>query len=194
MSEPAKVGEVFTIGHSNHSREHFLNLLCDREIEVLVDVRSHPRSRYVEWADRTNLASSVKGVGIKYLFLGEELGGRPNAPQFYDAEGRALYWKIAEGEAFEAGVRRLQEGAERYRVAIMCSEENPASCHRRLLVAKVLLERGFKITHIRGNGACESERQPIDFAAGSLFADEENLWRSSLSVSPARPRKTSLAA
>ncbi len=194
MPETGKAGDVFTIGHSNHSLEHFLSLLRGQEMEVLVDVRSHPRSRYVEWADQANLAGAIKGAGVKYLFLGDELGGRPGEAQFYDATGRALYWKIAEGDPFKASLERLQVGAGRYRVAIMCSEEDPTSCHRRLLVAKVLLERGFKVTHIRGNGACESEQQPIDFAAGALFADEENLWRSSLSVLPARARKTSLAA
>jgi uncharacterized protein (DUF488 family) len=76
----------------------------------------------------------------------------------------------------------------------MCSEENPATCHRRLLVAKVLLEQGVTIGHIRGDGRCEVESKPIDLAEGSLFDDEESLWRSSLSVSPRQQPRISSAA
>jgi uncharacterized protein (DUF488 family) len=68
----------------------------------------------------------------------------------------------------------LRRGAERYRVAIMCSEEDPTHCHRRLLVAKVLLEEGLTIGHIRGDGRCERESEPILLSEGSLFDDEES--------------------
>jgi uncharacterized protein (DUF488 family) len=186
--------EIFTIGHSNHSRERFIQLLRDREIQVLVDVRSHPHSRFVPWADQSSLAGSVQAVGVKYLFLGDRLGGRPSGSQFYDSDGHALYWKIARSESFRTGIKRLCTGAKRYRIAIMCSEEDPTFCHRRLLVAKVLLEDGVVVSHIRGDGSCESESEPLDLSADALFPDEESLWRSSLSVSHARLRKTSSAA
>jgi hypothetical protein len=76
----------------------------------------------------------------------------------------------------------------------MCGEEDPAACHRRLLVSKVLLGEGWTIDHIRGDGRSETESEPIDLAEGSLFDDEESLWRSSLSVSRRRPQKISSAA
>jgi uncharacterized protein (DUF488 family) len=133
-------------------------------------------------------------VGARYLFLGEELGGRPDAPEFYDTEDHVLYGRVAESEPFRSGIERLKKGAQQYRVAIMCSEENPTSCHRRLLVAKVLLDQGFTITHVRGDGRCEVESEPIDLSAGTLFEDEESLWRSSLSVSRRRPPRISSAA
>jgi uncharacterized protein (DUF488 family) len=186
--------QVLTIGHSNHPVEHFQGLLSEHGVEVLVDVRSWPHSRYVEWVDRSCLPDVAQTVKARYLFLGEELGGRPEGPEFYDAEGHVLYGRVAESELFRSGIERLKKGAEQYRVAIMCSEENPTSCHRRLLVAKVLLEQGFTITHIRGDGRCEVESEPINLSAGSLFDDEESLWRSSLSVSRRRPPRISSAA
>lgn len=185
---------VLTIGHSNHSVERFQELLIAYRVEVLVDVRSWPRSRYVEWADRSCLPGVAVAAGARYLFLGEELGGRPDCPEFYDAEGRVLYWKVARSGRFGAGIERLKEGASRYRVAIMCSEEDPASCHRRLLVGKVLLGEGWSMVHIRGDGSCEEESRPIDLFEGTLFEDEENLWRSSLSVSRRRLPRISSAA
>ena len=186
--------QLFTIGHSNHSVDHFQRLLSERGIEVLVDIRSWPHSRYVEWADRARIAEVAQVAGAKYLFLGKELGGRPESAECYDDAGHVLYGKVAESADFRDGIERLRRGAERYRVAIMCSEENPASCHRRLLVAKVLLEQGLTIGHIRGDGRCEVESEPIDLSEGSLFDDEESLWRSSLSVSRRQPPRISSAA
>ncbi|HET7485440.1 MAG TPA: DUF488 domain-containing protein [Solirubrobacterales bacterium] len=185
---------LFTIGHSNHSADCFQRLLSDNGIEVLVDVRSWPHSRYVEWVDRSRIADVAKAAGAQYLFLGKELGGRPESAEFYDATGHVLYGEVAKSVEFRAGIERLRRGAGRYRVAVMCSEENPATCHRRLLVAKVLLEEGLTIGHIRGDGRCEVESEPITLSEGSLFDDEESLWRSSLSVSRRQPPKISSAA
>lgn len=185
---------ILTVGHSNHTPEHFQELLNRHGVEVLVDVRSWPHSRYVQWADISSLPAVVRESGVKYLFLGKELGGRPEKPDFYDAEGHVLYGKVAGTDAFQAGLARLRRGAGRCRLAIMCSEEDPTHCHRRLLVSKVLLEQGLRISHIRKDGRCETEPGPIDLSAGSLFDDEERLWRSSLSVSRGRPQRISSAA
>ena len=193
MSSP-RGNALLTLGHSNHSPNHFQELLIDFEVDVLVDVRSWPHSRYVEWVDRACLPSAVEAAGAKYLFLGHQLGGRPDDGAFYDGEGHVLYSRVAKSEEFQVGIKRLKLGIEQCRVAIMCSEEDPEHCHRRLLVAKVLLDDGFAVTHIRGDGRKEVELGPIDPSAGALFADEERLWRSSRSVSRKRPPKISLAA
>jgi uncharacterized protein (DUF488 family) len=187
-------GILLTLGHSNHPPEHFQELLAANGIEVLVDVRSWPHSRYVEWVDRARLPTVASDAGAKYLFLGEQLGGRPEGDGFYDAEGRVLYGKVAADETFRAGIERLRRGVRRCAVAIMCSEEDPTHCHRRLLVSKVILEHGIAVTHIRGDGRREDEPGPIDLTEGSLFDDEELLWRSSRSVSRKPPLRTSLAA
>lgn len=185
--------DLLTIGHSNHSPERFQRLLAENEVEVLVDVRSWPHSRYVEWVDRSALPLIAGEAGTKYLFLGDSLGGRPEEPDFYDEHGHVLYAKVAASEKFIKGLERLRRGIEVCRVAIMCSEEDPTHCHRRLLVAKVLLEGAVGVKHIRGNGAIEEEPGPIRLTEGTLL-QEETLWRSSRSVSPKRPPSTSLAA
>jgi uncharacterized protein (DUF488 family) len=185
---------LLTVGHSNHSPERFQALLSDAAVDVLVDVRSWPHSRYVEWADRAVLPTIVAATGAKYLFLGDRLGGRPDDGQFYDAEGHVLYGRVADSEGFREGIERLKRGVAQCQVAVMCSEEDPTHCHRRLLVSKVLLEEDVAVTHIRGDGRRETEPGPIDLSGGALFADEERQWRSSLSVSRKRPPRTSLAA
>lgn len=191
---PSAPDILFTIGHSNHRPEHFQKLLAESELDVIVDVRSWPHSRYVEWADRAVLPDLAGAVDVKYLFLGDRLGGRPDDGACYDGEGHVLYGRVAASEEFRQGLERLKQGIRRCRVAIMCSEENPEFCHRRLLVAKVLLDEGIGVANIRGDGRIEVEPGPIDLSEGALFDERERLWRSTRSVSRGRRQSTSLAA
>lgn len=153
---------IYTIGHSNHPIERFIELLQSFGIEVLVDVRSHPYSRYATHFNADDLKASVLAAGIKYLFLGRELGGRPDGTEYYDAEGYVLYWRVAEAPFFLDGIARLEAGSRKYRVAIMCSEENPAGCHRHLLVGRVLGERGVDVRHIRGDGRLQTTNELVE--------------------------------
>jgi len=147
---------LFTVGHSNHSLETFIDLLKSHKIDVLVDVRSKPFSRFSPQFNKEGLEKAVKASGIKYLFLGKELGGRPQDSEFYDNHGFVLYSQIAESPLFLKGIDRLIKGIKTYRVAVMCGEENPANCHRRLLVGRVLAKRGVSIRHIRGDGTVQN--------------------------------------
>lgn len=157
---------IFTIGHSNQPLDNFVNLLEAWRIEVLVDVRSHPHSKHAPHFDSRALKDAVTAAGIKYLFLGKELGGRPTGEEFYDAGGYVLYSRVAESPLFLDGISRLESGLRKYRVAIMCSEENPAACHRRLLIGRVLAARGVPVYHIRVNNKLQREAE--------LTADEDN--------------------
>ena len=132
---------VLTIGHSNHTTEHFLDLLKSRGVQVVVDTRSQPYSKYSTQFDQKDLKESLTVAGIRYLFLGAELGGRPEGEEFYDEAGHVLYDRVAESSRFQEGLSRLERGIREYQVAMLCAEENPAACHRRLLIGRVLLER-----------------------------------------------------
>ncbi len=175
---------VWTVGHSNASVEHFLGLLDKHGIEVLVDVRSAPYSRFSSHFNHAPLERSVRGAGIDYLFLGKELGGRPATDDAYDEAGHARYDIMAEAAHFKEGLDRLMTGMERYRVAIMCSEENPEHCHRRLLVGKVLTDRApYQLHHIRGDGRVEIETS-VELTESQLsLLGETPAWRSTQSVS-----------
>jgi uncharacterized protein (DUF488 family) len=182
---------LFSIGHSNHALERFLDLLRQHRIEVLVDARSHPYSRFAPHFDKSSLKEAVSKAGIKYLFLGRELGGRPDGDEFYDKEGHVLYGRVAEASLFLDGIERLENGIANYRIALMCSEENPSACHRRLLVGRVLAARGIQLEHIRGNGRvqteaefqAEEERRRTDGQI-EFFGEpsQEKAWRSVQSV------------
>jgi uncharacterized protein (DUF488 family) len=177
--------------------EAFLHLLTTQHIDALADVRSHPYSKYASQFDRQPLKVALTAAGIRYLFLGEELGGQPSGAEFYDADGHVLYARVAESPAFLHGIARLEQGAQRHRVAILCGEENPAGCHRRLLVGRMLAARGITVDHIRGDGRVQTEEELVleeTGGQGDLFADQEGTatWRrSSQSVLPGKPRPSS---
>lgn len=146
---------IYSIGHSNHTIEKFLSLLNAHSITALVDVRSNPYSKYASQFNSSALKAEVTKAGIKYLYLGKELGGIPKDDTFYDEDGKVDYGKLAQSPLFIDGIDRLERGAADYTIAIMCAEENPIRCHRRLLIAPDLERRGISVVQIRGDGKLE---------------------------------------
>jgi len=139
---------VFTVGHSNLDWSTFQRLLDHAEVGVVVDVRSNPASRLPHF-NRTALKERLNAAGVGYVFLGLELGGRPRNGGVPD------YEKMATSPIFTEGIARVEEMAARTRPALMCSEHEPLSCHRCLLVGRHLVERGVSVAHILRDGAIE---------------------------------------
>jgi uncharacterized protein (DUF488 family) len=132
---------VFTIGHSNLNWPTFQCLLVRAEIGVVVDVRSNPVSRLPHF-NRAALKERLNAAGVGYVFLGLELGGRPRTGGVPD------YEKMAASPLFAEGIAQVEEMATRTRPALMCSEHEPTTCHRCLLVGRRLAERGVSVAHI----------------------------------------------
>lgn len=191
---------IYTIGHSNHPMDRLIDLLEAHDVEVLVDVRSQPYSRYAPQFDKRSLEAAIGVAGLKYLYLGKELGGRPDGKEFYDDTGRVRYSEVAKSPLFLEGAGRLEMGIQKYRVAMLCSEEDPAGCHRRLLVGHFLHGKGVKVLHIRGDGSVQAEDRLGDADTNAhangqlpLFGGEEVRERKSIrSVLPKERRRTSL--
>ena len=176
---------VTTVGHSTHTIERFLVLLADAGISVVVDLRSQPYSRFSPQFNQQNLKTALVSAGIRYLYMGDSLGGRPSVAEMYDSEGFVLYSAVAASELFKQGIERLERGAEDYGVAVMCSEENPTECHRYLLVGRVLTARGHDVVHLRGSGTTESYQQvELRRAPGQLsfLGQEDAPWTWSTAV------------
>lgn len=149
MSENAS--RVLTIGHSTLPLDAFLTMLDKAGVTAVADVRSSPFSRRVPHFSRNELRAALKGRGIKYVFLGKELGGRPRASTLY-CDGIADYEKMALEPDFLKGIDRVISGAKEHTVALLCSEHNPLDCHRCLLVGRALSERDIPLGHILNNG------------------------------------------
>jgi uncharacterized protein (DUF488 family) len=152
--------QILTIGHSRHSLEAFVALLSRHGVTALADVRSAPHSKFAPQLDKDALQSSVGEFGIKYAFLGRELGGRPADQTCYE-DGRVRYGRLAQTDLFRAGLRRVMSGAQHERIALMCTEKDPLDCHRALLVARQLVDRGLAVDHILANGEVESHRSSM---------------------------------
>ncbi|MCP5279341.1 MAG: DUF488 domain-containing protein [Thiobacillus sp.] len=169
--------EVFTIGHSTHSSERFIDLLIKNSIQVIADVRSSPFSRFNPQFNREELQSSLKQAGIRYVYLGKELGARSEDPSCYKGD-KVQYDRLAKTKLFQAGIDRVIEGAGKFRVALMCAEKDPLDCHRTILVARELVNRGCSVTHILENGTCEAHEESIKRLVSALGMSLDDMFRS----------------
>jgi uncharacterized protein (DUF488 family) len=146
---------LFTIGHSTHPLELFLSLLRSHQITAIADVRSSPYSRFNPQFNRESLAKSLEAVGVRYVFVGLELGARRSEPECY-VGGKARYELIAQSPLFLQGLDRVRRGIESFRVALLCAEKDPLTCHRAILVARHLRKDAGPIMHIVGDGTVET--------------------------------------
>ena len=160
--EGAAAFPVLTVGHSNHTLSDFLALLQRHGVVVLTDVRTAPSSRYTPHFNHHALRDALEANNIDYVFLGGELGGRPDDRSCYDETGRVLYERVAATDAFDDGIRAVTYLAEQGCVALMCSEKEPLDCHRTLLVARALTDRGVPVQHILADGALENHDSAMD--------------------------------
>ncbi|MCX8027702.1 MAG: DUF488 domain-containing protein [Thermodesulfovibrionales bacterium] len=147
---------IYTIGHSNIDIDKFISLLKGAGIEVLVDVRSVPYSKYANQFNKERLMNAVRTSGIKYIYMGDVIGGMPKNKSYY-VNDRIDYHLLKQSKHFQDGINRLLSDIQKYRLAIMCAEEDPMRCHRRHLISKTLHEKGVEILHIRGDGRIERD-------------------------------------
>ena len=141
--------QAFSIGHSRHTWPHFQSLIEQHRIGCVADVRSYPRSR-LPYFSTPSLRVLLNRVGVSYVWLGDQLGGRPRS-------GPTLYSEIALTPHFRTGIERLLEIAGRTRVAMLCSEAQVLDCHRFNLLSRHLTELGVEVVHIHPDGTTESQ-------------------------------------
>jgi uncharacterized protein (DUF488 family) len=144
------VTRIYTVGHSNHEAAHFVALLQQHGIEVVVDVRSSPYSRYVPQANRETLARALEEAGMTYQWWGDRLGGKPEGVV-------ADYEALRQTAAFQAGIADLEPLAASGRTAVMCAEGDHTRCHRHKLITPELVARGVRVLHIQPDGSLVDE-------------------------------------
>ncbi len=185
------MNNLFTIGHSSHELGTLVALLQQHAIGAVADVRSRPFSGRFPHFNQPILEKALKEKGIRYVFLGRELGAR-REERFCYVEGQARYDLVAKTEAFSMGLGRVLMGLSRYRVALLCSEKDPLTCHRTILVCRHLRGQGFAIEHIHADGSLETHEvaeerllklaglgQPSLFATRSQQIEQAYEWQGS---------------
>ena len=168
---------VYTIGHSTHSLERFLELLALNAITAIADVRSQPYSRFNPQFNREPFKLALAENGVSYAFLGQELGARSDDECCYDGD-KVQYDRIAKTELFQRGLDRVRTGAAGYRLALLCAEKEPLDCHRTILVARHLIERGLTVAHILAGGRSEPHNEAMRRLVHRLGLVEDHLFQS----------------
>ena len=145
------MGHLFTVGHSTHPIDEFVSLLAGYGVDLLVDVRTVPKSRHNPqfWGDALSESLAEHAIGYRHQ---ASLGGlrRTTADSVNTGWNNASFRGYADymqTEEFAAGLGELIELSSEYTVAVMCAEAVPWRCHRSL-IGDALLVRGFSVDDI----------------------------------------------
>lgn len=166
---------IYTIGYGARSLDEVVATLRRYGIEYLVDVRSQPYSRHKPEFTKEALEREVRAGGLRYVFMGDTLGGRPKDPQYY-AGDRVNYPKLREAPFYKEGIARLQTALGKgLALALMCSEGKPHECHRSKLIGSTLEAMGIEVRHIDENGELKTQAEALEAATrGQLSFFEDN--------------------
>ena len=171
---------LYSIGHGHKTPEEFIKELQSFGIQYLIDVRSNPWSKWAPQFNQDSIANILKEHNIKYIYMGDTIGGKPADESCYDKEGYFDYEKMAAVPQFQQGLQRLVKANEEgYKVAVMCSETDPSQCHRSKLIGRELyVKSGIDMQHIVAPSQAIPEHQIITaltkgawYPEGSLFAE-----------------------
>jgi uncharacterized protein (DUF488 family) len=153
---------LYTIGYGARTLDEFLAVLKANRIQYLIDVRTAPFSKFKLDFSRDLLQHHAERAGLRYVFMGDTLGGQPRDPDCH-TDGKVDYDGVRAQPFFQAGVERLQRAFEkRHRVVLMCSEGRPEDCHRSKLIGEALTATGIPVCHIDEDGQVRTQRQVID--------------------------------
>ncbi|MDX2190433.1 MAG: DUF488 domain-containing protein [Bacteroidota bacterium] len=154
---------LFTVGHGNRKPEEFLNILKSFDIKYLIDVRSQPYSKFNPHFNQTELKFFLERNEITYVFMGDNIGGRPKDSSCYDYEGKVDYEAVKTKDFFKQGIDRLKTAYNKdINLVLMCSESNPCECHRSKLIGRVLAAENIKCEHIDENGKLKDQVSVIN--------------------------------
>jgi len=169
-------GTILTIGHSTHDLPGLVELLRQHDVTAVADIRSVPASRFAPQFNRGPVQKGLREAGIRYVFLGKELGASTHDSSCY-VDGQLQYRRLARTSEFRSGIDRLMKGARTERITLLCAEGEPLDCHRTVLVARVLAEYGAVIGHIHPDGRLESHADAMERLMTRFQLAEPDLFR-----------------
>jgi len=142
---------IFSIGYATKPIDVFIDQLRRHRINIVCDVRSVPFSKRFFDYHQDAIKRHLQDAGIRYLYLGDQLGPRSKNPDHYEVCGTGLqvqFDRLMTSNTFLQGIKRLQHGQRKgFRMALMCAEKDPATCHRSLLI-------GYALKRIKSTQLC----------------------------------------
>ncbi|MSP12085.1 MAG: DUF488 domain-containing protein [Chloroflexi bacterium] len=152
---------IYTVGYGNRTVEEFIALLASHQIQYLIDIRTSPYSRFKPEFNKQDLENALSSHDIRYLLMGDSLGGQPQSPACY-TDGKVDYDKVKRQPLFLEGISRLQKAfTQQQKVVLMCSELRPEECHRSKLVGATLAEQDIPVLHIDEHGDLQTQEAVI---------------------------------
>jgi uncharacterized protein (DUF488 family) len=168
-------GSILTIGYGTRSLEDLIRLLRRESVQYLIDVRSSPKSRFNPEFCASALDTTLRHAGIRYVFMGDALGGRPGDLSCYE-RGHVIYERVQQKPFFKEGIQRLQSALRQtLKVCLLCSEGRPTDCHRSKLIGVTLAELGVAVIHIdeKGERVTQAEvMKSLESLQGDLFGSQ----------------------
>ncbi len=139
---------VYTIGYAGTTLERFIDILVQKDVKLLIDVRSVPRSQYFYMFNDVSLSRALTEKGIRYENWKIEFGARQTNLEFFTND-ILDYEKFAKSQQFKVGIEKLKEKNKYFEnICLMCAEIDPINCHRAILCAREIDKEGFDIEHI----------------------------------------------
>lgn len=182
-------GSIITIGYGNRSLQELIDLLRRESIQYLVDVRTSPKSRFKPEFSAEPLDAALRAAGIRYVFMGDSLGGRPPDTECYE-DGHVVYSTVREKPFFKAGIERLLAAVQQdLKICLLCSEGRPTDCHRSKLIGAALAAIDVPVVHLGPEGEHVSQAEVI----ASLESLQGDLFGQSLRSRKAYGAKTMTA-
>lgn len=150
------VKNIYSVGYGGRVHTDFIQLMVKYNITLVVDIRSNPFSRFQPSYNKAGLKAILKEEGINYVFMGEELGGKPKAQIFYSPSGKLNQELVTTTKFYQSAIRELIELAHiNENICLLCSELNPDQCHRKTMVGQSLFKQGVIVNHINGKGGVD---------------------------------------
>jgi len=141
---------IFTVGHSNLSFMRFISLIQANNIDHIIDIRSIPYSRHAPWSNKSRLPEILRPFKVQYTYLGHKLGGKKQTiAQISKQQGTTPQL------IYDEAIQLLLHLSMRDRLALLCSEGDPANCHRQHIIAQTLIDSGVKVLHILHTGSLQ---------------------------------------
>jgi uncharacterized protein (DUF488 family) len=150
--------EIFTIGYAPHTLDSFFDVVQKHKINVIADVRSSPYSKFKADFNQNVLDNFLKTKQIRYVFFGDVWGARIDDRECY-VDGNVDFNLVAQSQKFKDGMLRIIKGMENFRIALMCAEKDPLTCHRAILISRNIQLSGIGVQHILAEGNLEEHHE-----------------------------------
>jgi uncharacterized protein (DUF488 family) len=171
---------IFSIGYGRKTFEEFVKELKSFDISYVVDIRSKPSSKWNPQFNQGILRALLHNENIRYVYMGDCLGGIPSDSSYYCVNEKINYRIIETKDYFKKGIERLMVAdVKNIHIALMCSESDPAKCHRSELIGGELEKCDINLRHIIGEGDEESQKEVMirrtkgKCLLGELFSEPE---------------------